>query len=365
MPSFLANNSLFLRLPDLPTQSDASAEKLLSTLQSSETYDKLIDLTYYLLQDSDLSFLNALKIWEIRLTLHIFNGNLSLAKKEGINLNNELYLLENKGNDDKIRSTYHNSTLDRGGGLPIYPLPKNNDGMITYSLLVLLLRLKSIPNLNLVNEFYKLTYQMRLKANNNAGKELSIKLNNLSYDVIVILTISKNYLTLINFIELITKYDGDGDEGNAYVSNLCLILVIIQLIIRSRKTEGIEDIPPQHLVKLEECFKRISETTLESFRYILLNYGPNLEPSKESPETVKSITLNSLYGLVSSGKISSRTICCTIGLWNLQNRFNFKLVNGNIDQQVEEDVEGGAIEKAFKELCNHWKVNINRVYCLE
>ena len=59
--------------------------------------------------------------------------------------------------------------------------------------------------MNLINELYKLIYQLRLKRNDNINNDqislLLVKnLQNLSYDNIVILTLTKNYLTLINFL---------------------------------------------------------------------------------------------------------------------------------------------------------------------
>ena len=105
--------------------------------------------------------------------------------------------------------------------------------------------------MNLINELYKLIYQLRLKRNDNINNDqislLLVKnLQNLSYDNIVILTLTKNYLTLINFLsnliqELKRIKDSEDKKQNMansfdcdYYSNINLIYLIINLIVHHK-----------------------------------------------------------------------------------------------------------------------------------
>ena len=226
MTQYLSKDSLFLKLPTDLSKDEISVldlyhdiTSLTTTPTPKVTFDSIINKTYYLLKSTnDIS--NALKLWQIRLTCHLFNNQLSYAKKELINLNNTLYLQENHNitppppppaasSSSSLSlsngSTPNATTTTTTNNNPIYPLPKNNQLIIDFKLLILLLRLKNFPNMNLINELYKLIYQLRLKRNDNINNDqislLLVKnLQNLSYDNIVILTLTKNYLTLINFL---------------------------------------------------------------------------------------------------------------------------------------------------------------------
>ncbi|CAH2355257.1 hypothetical protein CLIB1423_23S01332 [[Candida] railenensis] len=390
----LNQDSLFLKLPAPQKLAEkgasSSVDQLLHDLKNKVEYSALIDTCYFLLKDGDLSYEESLKVWEIRLILHIFDGGISIAKKEGINLNNELYLIENKSREppaapqapgvpsSRTGSLTNASATGNEATLPIYPLPRNNNSQISHSLLILLLRLKSIPNLNLVNELYKLTYQSRLKASSNSKEPevISLQLANLSYDIIVVLTITKNYLTLVNFIQSI-RYE--LDIGSAYSSRLALLWLIIKLILHVKKyastTAGNTDSLTDALVQqYQKDFNGISKSTLSEFQYILNNFNPNLSVGSVN-DGVNEITLELLVSRAQKGLISGRIICCTLGLWNLQNRFGVELRDGELvfEKKAKENKEEGTegteraktVEECYSEVTHRWLGNINRVYCLE
>ena len=392
----LNQDLLFLKLPSDQQLAEKSASssvgQLLDDLKNKVEYATLIDTCYFLLKNGNLSHEESLRVWEIRLILHIFDGGISIAKKEGINLNNELYLIENKLREPPAAPQTAGIPSSRTGSLtnvsatgseatiPIYPLPRNNNSQISHSLLILLLRLKSIPNMNLVNELYKLTYQSRLKASSNSKEPevISLQLANLSYDIIVVLTITKNYLTLVNFIQSI-RYELDIES--AYSSHLALLWLIIKLILHVKKhastaggdTDNFTDALVQ---QYQKDFNSISKLTLAEFQYILSNFNPNISVSSVNEE-VGEITLELLVSRVQQGLISGRIICCTLGLWNLQNRIGVELKDGELviekerkrnkeeREEEEEEEEVKTVEQCYQAVTYRWLENINRVYCLE
>lgn len=171
--TYLTKDSLFLKLPTEPTTNSITLKDLYNDLSANPiSYDSIINKTYYLLKSSlssspssELTVQTCLKLWQIRLTCHLFNNNLNYAKKELINLNNSLYLNENHNISPSSLNTISGGA--NGNNNLLYPLPKNNLMIIDYKLLILLMRLKNFPNLNLTNELYKLIWQIRLKSNNS------------------------------------------------------------------------------------------------------------------------------------------------------------------------------------------------------
>ncbi|CAK7899151.1 hypothetical protein CAAN3_04S04764 [[Candida] anglica] len=381
MANILNDNKLFLEVPQTVNDEIIEDSTYLKWIQKGD-YKQSIDATYNLLQSNDLSFPDGLKIWEIRLMLHLFNNKLGIAKKEAINLNNALYLKETPNfvnSSDGIAKKNPSVPLQ-----PIYPLPKNNDGIINSTLLILLLRLKSIPNLNLVNEIYKLCYQIRLKSTDIDDK-LKLQLVNLSYEIIVILTVTKNYSALSNYIQSI-RYeleletnDRNAEPYKTYYSNLSLIW-LLNIFSQRAKHGNLNNISSQY----QNHFNSIEKTSINSLEFVLNTFKGSISVESELPSFESPLTLNGLVELVISGKITGRVICCTLGIWNLMNREEVGLEgiddvigqneketgksdekNEKQDQDQQDDIECDTIQSAYSITVKKWGQNINRVYCLE
>ena len=83
-------------------------------------------------------------------------------------------------------------------------------------------------------------WQIRLKSNNSPQddtNDMNIILENLSFDNIVILIITKNFIPLINFLnQLIEELkELNKSKENQYYSNICLIYIIINLIVYCKR----------------------------------------------------------------------------------------------------------------------------------
>ncbi|CAG87111.2 DEHA2D11154p [Debaryomyces hansenii CBS767] len=390
---FLSKESLFLKFPNVPLD-ECNIEDLLVGIKSKQPYNELIDLTYYLLKNNSLSLSELLKIWEIRLILHLFNNQLTFSKKEAINLNNALYLNENNdiappqgqqvqnpnSNNDSRASSMNsgigNTPSPSPGLQPIYPLPKNNNGLIGHSLLIMILRLRSIPNLSLVNELYKLCYQLRLRSSGAEEEKvgLQLKLINLSYDIIVILSITKNYHTLLNYLESIRyelvlqkKQNQLSDMYRQYLSNVTLLWVIILIMVYVRngtKKDRLTDIITKHY---QDTFENdVNELSMNSLSYVLSHISPL--PSSEEMATVPpgALTISHLVQLILSGDISGRIICSTIGLWDISNVHGYSLTKDDefkLNHQPSDASDN--LSSCYNELTSDWGRFIYKVYGLE
>lgn len=343
-PQLLKAPDLFLTTSEIR---DVSIDEFYETIQTN--LPKSIDLTYSLINHQQSTEI-ILHLWEIRLLLILFNNNLNQAKQEAINLNNVLYLNEN-----------NNVPPPKPQG--IYPLPKNNNGEISHNLLILLLRLKSVPNLSLINDFYKLCYQLRLKEH---SKLISKYLINLSFDIMVILIINKNYYTLVNFLEsLINDVDDDNIKDN-----LKLINIMIQVLIMISNGSSKESIENTIINKYSQTFGELSTSSKTSLIYILRNINAvySMENDQSLDISLDDLTLEKLIDLSVKGNISGRIICCTFGLWDLQNVYNFKLINQEGDLKFISDIETKSdpnLEDCFEKVRLQWCDNLQRVYGLE
>lgn len=390
----LSRDALFTSIPQQVLESSAlSIEDLLRGLKTKMDYSKLADMTYWLLKKRDISLRDQLKLWEIRLTLHLFNDRLSLAKKEAISLNNVLYLQENsnassgirrqRGSNEGYSSPASSSSLLGLGpavGQPIYPLPKNNNGNIDHSLLICLLRLKSIPNLNLVTELYKLCYQLRLRYSPliEAQEQLALKLTNLSYDIITILLITKNLLTLINFLgsirfEIKTNYNDEALENSVstlrYLSNVTVLSIIVEAMIAGKT------MPHEALMLIiEEKYQtdydnHVLNFSIQSIAYVLTKISPNISQDSVPLDSLPELNLASIVRLVVSGAISVRILCCTLGLWDLTNIFHFgiSLEEDKIFLLPPKDDTPimPPVDECRMVLMDNWRLHINKVYGLE
>ncbi|CUM50279.1 unnamed protein product [Debaryomyces tyrocola] len=390
---FLSKESLFLKFPNVPLD-ECNVEDLLEGIKSKQPYNELIDLTYYLLKNNSLSLSELLKIWEIRLVLHLFNNQLAFAKKEAINLNNALYLNENNdvappqgqqvqspnSNNDSRASSMNsgigNTPSPSPGLQPIYPLPKNNNGLIGHSLLIMILRLRSIPNLSLVNELYKLCYQLRLRSSGAEEEkvDLQLKLINLSYDIIVILSISKNYHTLLNYLESIRyelvlqrKQNQLTDMYRQYLSNVTLLWVIILIMVYVRngaKKDRLTGIITKHY---QQAFENdVNEVSMNSLSYVLSHILPLPSSDKMAKVPQDALTILHLVQLILLGDISGRIICSTIGLWDISNVHGYSLTKDEEFKLNHQSKEvSNNVSKCYNELTHDWGKFIYKVYGLE
>lgn len=380
--TYLTKDSLFLKLPTEPTTNSITLKDLYNDLSANPiSYDSIINKTYYLLKSSlssspssELTVQTCLKLWQIRLTCHLFNNNLNYAKKELINLNNSLYLNENHNISPSSLNTISGGA--NGNNNLLYPLPKNNLMIIDYKLLILLMRLKNFPNLNLTNELYKLIWQIRLKSNNSPQddtNDMNIILENLSFDNIVILIITKNFIPLINFLnQLIEELkELNKSKENQYYSNICLIYIIINLIVYCKKGKlgGIFD----NVKQLWE--NDVNQFTKNCLNYSLQKISPIITQSNPSESIHKCETIDDLVELVNNDLITGRIICSTLGIWDLINNYDFTLAesedglqfrgktsaNKDISSLSDEDLAN----ECLKVLESQWCKYINKVYGLE
>lgn len=380
--TYLTKDSLFLKLPTEPTTNSITLKDLYNDLSANPiSYDSIINKTYYLLKSSlssspssELTVQTCLKLWQIRLTCHLFNNNLNYAKKELINLNNSLYLNENHNISPSSLNTISGGA--NGNNNLLYPLPKNNLMVIDHKLLILLMRLKNFPNLNLTNELYKLIWQIRLKSNNSPQddtNDMNIILENLSFDNIVILIITKNFIPLINFLnQLIEELkELNKTKENQYYSNICLIYIIINLIVYCKKGKlgGIFD----NVKQLWE--NDVNQFTKNCLNYSLQTISPIITQSNPSESIHKCETIDDLVELVNNDLITGRIICSTLGIWDLINNYDFTLAesedglqfrgktsaNKDISSLSDEDLAN----ECLKVLESQWCKYINKVYGLE
>lgn len=370
-----------------PQTGEESTDRFYETefVRSASNQD-LIDLTYHILRNGNLTVDETLKLWEIRLTLTLFNDQLALARKEAVNLNNALYIRENPNAPPPSQSRMNSSqslneagqNAQTSGPIPanvVYPLPKNNDGQIGYNLLLIILRLKSVPNLILVNEIYKICYQMRLKGTSSEAAALLAKLTNLSYEVIMVLLITRNSFTLISFLDSLrqdvqTKIDNADNSSHSkrLYSNVCLLEVLVTLMVWAKSTIEAKEqsVPPQ----VTDLFGKVDEVSLASLKFVLQNVhstvgGPESEDSKI---TMESLTLAKLAQLVKDKTISLRTVCCTLATWELSNVYQTELDEdeGKLRLVVEALGEPKSkLDRVYAEIIPRWGQYVNKVYGLE
>lgn len=371
-PDELSHDRLFVRTAPA---GDMSLVEFHDSLNSDDV--DIIAKSYSLLK-LPLTSADKLKAWELRLLLLLFNNKLSQAKQEAINLNNVLYLLEN---NNQPPPTQPPQTPTQSPGLTIYPLPRNNHGMIHHRLLVLVLRLKSIPNLGLINEFYKLCYQLRLRSSIDHYDELSKNLINLSFDTLIILTVNRHYLTLLNFLNSIV-YEIKSNklqDYNSLLDNIKLFRIITKILLyessNTNKLVIIDNIKAEHAQEFTELQQGDSES-LEYLVYVL-NHIPSHSQSSNmsSPAsssygtgstieiTIDQLTLDKVIDLVLTGQITSRILYSTVGAWDLVNSFGFTLDKTLNPRRVEH--EEVSVTACLDIVLDQWCNNILKVYGLE
>lgn len=355
----LSSDTLFVQQPD-PANGQP---RLTPDYVAVATPAQLVDATYYALKDPGP---NTLQIWELRLVLLLFNHQLAAAKQEAVNLNNALYLLENE-------------PPKPGPDAAIYPLPKNNDGSISFALLLLVLRLKSVPNLALVNELYKLCYQLRLKG--STGADVQPKLAKLAYAVMLVLAITRNYFTLLSFLDsLRADIRGDLPLHRDYASNVSLVWVLVSmLILKARSTENKGDTADtatekaktqrellhELLSRLQPVYSCVEQSSLDAVKYVLQTYSHI--PGGVVEELHIDLSLSGLADLTVSGNISTRIICCTLAVWDLQTTFSTLLAEkeGKVVFEVEAPLGDTELDAVFGLVMSRWGSYVNKVFGIE
>lgn len=341
-PELLSQDWLFVTRPP---PSDISLQQFYDSVNTDQV-EVLIDKTFSVLK-LPLTVADKLKAWEIRLLLQLFDNKLLQAKQEAINLNNLLYLQEN------------NNVAPTNPG--VYPLPRNNNGMIHHRLLVLLLRLKSIPNMNLINEFYKLCYQLRLRNSAHDVKDLSKKLVNLSFDTIVILLVNKHYPTLLNFVNsMIYEIKSNKlQDYNSLLGNIRLLRIVTKTLIF--KSTGID---PENIITniVTDHQQEYEEISSVCFDYLL--YALAKESKDSGPIEPHLLTLPKLIQLILDGKISSTVLSSTVAIWDLVNSFGFILEESSL-RPIHDPANDITVSCCLEHVSNRWCDNFDKLYGLQ
>lgn len=369
--TFLKDDRLFAIIPsDRVHNNDASVASMLKECQKESNFTKLIDLTYLLLQNNDSSIEDKLKVWEARLSLHLFNNNLSYAKSEAVQLNNALYLKENNNHppnqpSPKMPIVQHNHPKQIVHTVaPVYPLPKNNDAAIEHTLLTLILRLKSSPNINLVNDLYKLCYQLRLKSSTYSDKNLLLsRIINLSYNVMAVLLKSRNYLTLLNYIKsmrhdlkLQEKNDNISEKYKQCLSNISLMLISVTAHMLIEQKTPFEKVSSFVANEYESMFKSdINEATLTAFRDSAKKLRVDVSVGNGSP------TLIDILRTLQDPNQSFSILTSTLGIWDVYNVLGPKATAA--EPNIEES-SSGKINSLYDHVLFLWKTYPDKVFDL-
>lgn len=362
--SYLKARSLFVALPQ--TSVTATDSFYHQDYVESAPYGDLVDITHQLITGATIEQENELlALWEIRLTLLLFDGRLSTAKQEAVNLNDALFFHENPTST----SGRNGPMLTQPAPAANYPLPKNNAGIISHLLLMLVLRLKSNPNLALVNELYKLCYQIRLKGVTAEAQTVQMKLFNLSYEIISVLVISRHYLTLLSFLQslkrdthLCHQYHGDNEQHyGRFLSNISLIWIYNVLINRrSKKTgEKLSVYAMQYQQEWSSIAKSTKETLIEALKRFTTSNNDallNLDP--------ESFLITQFAALVESDTISARIISCTLATWDLENK-PFTDSNSIRGETAQDEQEANSLAKTYSIIMAKWTQYPDKVYGME
>lgn len=363
----LTSDSLFAQIPKSEPKNDLYDVEFAHTASNQD----LIDSTYWILRGGSLSVEQALKVWELRLTLTLFNDQLALAKKEAVNLNNALYVQENpttqpKSSPDTLVRSRHNSI-----GV-VYPLTKNNNGLVGFLLLLMILRLKSIPNLILVNELYKLCYQLRLKGTSSESAQVQRKLTNLSYEVIVVLVITRNYFTILSFLDSLRHDVGEKIKlsekklhDQTYLSNISLLHVIITLLVwtKGKSKDDLAHIPEE----IRDMFHLVDKSSILSLKHVLQNV-PAVVAGPKPELDLGDLLFETLAELIWEKKISARIICCTLATWVLSNLYHTEIVEeeGQSRLVVEAaDETDSPLDNVCAAVVPRWGTHINKMFGVE
>lgn len=362
--SDLSAETLFVQLP----QPEAEPIDFFNIDQiSAAPLPVLIDGTYHALH-SATSTKDALLLWEIRLVLLLFNNQLPVAKKEAINLNNTLYLLENANAPKPVGASLDDIRTAQQS--VIYPLPKNNDGEISFLLLILIMRLKSFPNLALVNELYKLCYQLRLRGTISEASTVQSKLMKLSYEVVLVLAITRNYLTLLSFLDSLrsdiklAKSPDNEEASRTYYSNVTLVWLIVNILVHAKEKSGPE-LLDAITSAFESTYSEIEDSSWQSLKYVLQTFPPTTTGTSTCSEV--DLSLPALVELVSSSTLSTRIICCTLAVWELDLSYTTTLENkdGKMSFSVSAPLGEAGVEAVYGNVMSRWGEYVHKVFGIE
>ncbi|EGV66592.1 hypothetical protein PSN45_002791 [Yamadazyma tenuis] len=367
-PEIVAQDVLFAGPP--PTTSGGSFKELYESIRSKSSVDSILGQTYTLIRTStDLN--DSITLWEIRLLVLVFNNRITQAKYEAVCLNNVLYLAEN----DNVAPAAVSSIPPNPQNQRVYPLPRNNNGVIDHKFLVLLLRLKSVPNMSLVNEFYKLCYQLRLKSDNYSSDQLSVKLMNLSFDISVILIINKDYLTLLNLLDSM-KSEIELDKSELYASVLSgvkLLSILTKILIFDQTQTPRDAIKRQLRTSHSDDFHLVVDSALDDLVYVLNNISPIYsatltekdERTAATDISKADIDLDRLVSMVLEGKITGRILCSLLGMWDLKNNFKFAIEESEFLGEDLVSISNPTVSDCCALIRMDWLKHINKVYGLE
>ncbi|KAK6201045.1 uncharacterized protein RJT21DRAFT_1006 [Scheffersomyces amazonensis] len=359
---YITQDILFVRKP-AENLSLLSIDEIYQELDSSSiNYDTVIDQLYHIIKSNNhISNINQLlKLWEIRLNLLVFSNRVDIAQQEAINLNNILYLQENIKDES----------------ITVYPLPKLD--LKYYRFLILILKLKSeqvsgtngavfnpAVGLNIINEIYKLNYQLRLKDTN----QVQLKLIDLSYKLIINLIRLNSFNTLLTFLngvihELVIKTgtaDKLEDLQSQYLSNLIVIALIVNKYLLTETDSSKESIKRILSFKFTELFNnQVNQYTYDTFSYIINKSVSNIDDFIEEP-------------------ILFKTVIKILGLWDLlDNNPLVTLQHKESDLEPEElpltltlnetqqdNVNGiSIVDKIYNKVNNQWYNHLDKSYGL-
>lgn len=363
----ITSEKLFEQLPETRVLPDKIYD--LSYISGAST-TQLIDLTHSAITARILEPNETLRMWELRLTLHLFNGKLAVAKKEAINLNTSIYLHENP--DQALRPPVPEKINSSAPNAPqyVYPLPRNNDNSIPYRLLLLLLRLKSTPSMGMVNECYRVCYQLRLRGLALQTTVLQNQLIQLAYLIIVELVITKNSLTLISYLKSLLKSLEDQlqsnhptNKVNTFAANVKFMLLLAHAVamLRTPKDSAVQEL---QFETLREPFNNTPVNVLDSLRFALNSWASHVGgPTPEEKLSALDMTFEAVISMLRKGRISTRIICCTLAIWDLDTTFDATIIDDNIKVEVPKHDE--RLEGIYSHVMSQWGAHANRVFCIE
>ncbi|KAK6461799.1 hypothetical protein DFJ63DRAFT_314430 [Scheffersomyces coipomensis] len=374
---YITQDSLFARIPPpLPSIDETTTlEQIYTKLtlpNASQSYRNIIDQLYYIIQThgkstSSNSINDLLKLWEIRFNLLMFNSEVNLAHIESININNILYLQEN------IQDL----------NVSVYPLPKLD--LKYYDFLIKLLKLKSEYQLEgmivgsssgsggisggtgIINEIFKLNYQLRLK-DNEVNEEVEVKLINLSYQLIINLVILNHLPTLLTFVkgvisELERKEKKISMVLEQYLSNLIIVLIIVESYLLRGRIISKTSLQMVIRGKYEDKFKLVNQFTKDSISYVI---------NQNQDGTVKVVTITDLL----DQDVTIKILVNIIGVWDLintnkslilnnkDNIISLKLEEPEVIEQEQEQEEDTLVDKIYNHVNNLWYKHIDKLYGL-
>lgn len=373
---YLTDTALFVRQPNEPIAPNQIHDFLFVSTASTA---QLIDLTHSVITSAVLLPPDTLRVWELRLTLLLFEGNLPVAKREAINLNRLIYLHENPdakvnvaqnakpvgGNDQQPQAGRTNAPQQ------IYPLPRNNENGVPYLLLLLLLRLKSTPSMGMVNECYRVCYQLRLRGQDVEESLLQDQLMQLVYLIVVELVITKNSLTLVSYLESLIRTLEDQlavkkmQKSERYLENVTFALFIARALVILHQTKNMAAQDKQ-FETLATQFTSESSLALRTLSFAMNSWAPHVggpAPTPEEKVLETDLTGSSIIAFLRSGRISTRIICCTLAVWDLDAAFDANLGGEKLEVEVPQGED--KLDKIYSYVMSQWGDHANRVFCIE